>query len=72
MPAYVDVDVQDAAGFEEYRKRVPATIEKYGVEGASQGSVMMPGAVNTAPSTRAARSAGFFKASICPGGGARS
>jgi uncharacterized protein (DUF1330 family) len=32
MPAYfiVDVNVQDPAGFEEYRKRVPATIEKYG------------------------------------------
>jgi len=32
MPAYfiVDVNVQDAAGFEEYRKRVPATVEKYG------------------------------------------
>ena len=32
MAAYliVDVDIQDAAGFEEYRKLVPATIEKYG------------------------------------------
>ena len=32
MPAYfiVDVNVQDPAGFEEYRKRVPATVEKYG------------------------------------------
>ena len=32
MPAYfiVDVNVQDSAGFEEYRKRVPATVEKYG------------------------------------------
>ena len=32
MSAYfiVDVNVQDAAGFEEYRKRVPATVEKYG------------------------------------------
>ena len=32
MPAYViaDVSVTDPAGFEEYRKQVPATIEKYG------------------------------------------
>ena len=32
MSAYfiVDVNVHDPAGFEEYRKRVPATIEKYG------------------------------------------
>jgi uncharacterized protein (DUF1330 family) len=32
MPAYfiVDVNVHDPAGFDEYRKRVPATIEKYG------------------------------------------
>ena len=32
MPAYfiVDVDVTDSAGFEEYRKLVPATVEKYG------------------------------------------
>jgi len=32
MPAYfiVDVDVTDTAGFEEYRKLVPATVEKYG------------------------------------------
>ncbi len=32
MAAYfiVDVDVTDAAGFEEYRKLVPATVEKYG------------------------------------------
>ena len=32
MSAYfiVDVNVQDAAGFEEYRKRVPAIVEKYG------------------------------------------
>jgi len=32
MLAYfiVDVDVTDAAGFEEYRKQVPATVERYG------------------------------------------
>lgn len=32
MAAYfiVDVDITDAAGFEEYRKAVPATMEKYG------------------------------------------
>ena len=26
----VDIDIQDVALYEEYRKRVPATIEKYG------------------------------------------
>lgn len=32
MAGYViaDVSVQDAAGFEEYRKLVPATVQKYG------------------------------------------
>jgi uncharacterized protein (DUF1330 family) len=32
MPAYfiVDIEVTDPAGFEEYRKQVPGTIEKYG------------------------------------------
>jgi uncharacterized protein (DUF1330 family) len=32
MPAYfiVDVEVTDPAGFDEYRKLVPATVEKYG------------------------------------------
>lgn len=32
MAAYflVDVDISDAAGFEEYRSLVPAVIEKYG------------------------------------------
>jgi uncharacterized protein (DUF1330 family) len=32
MPAYliVDLHIQDRAVFEEYRKLVPATIEKYG------------------------------------------
>jgi uncharacterized protein (DUF1330 family) len=32
MAAYIlaDVDIKDAAGFEEYRKHVPATVEEYG------------------------------------------
>lgn len=32
MPAYfiVDNEVTDHAGFEEYRKKVPSTVEKYG------------------------------------------
>ena len=32
MPAYflVDLDVTDPAGFDEYRKLVPATIQQYG------------------------------------------
>jgi uncharacterized protein (DUF1330 family) len=32
MAAYyiVEVDVHDPAGFEEYRQKVPATIERYG------------------------------------------
>jgi len=32
MAAYViaDVEITDPAGFEEYRQRVPATLEKYG------------------------------------------
>ena len=32
MAAYViaELDIQDAAGFEEYRRQVPATIERYG------------------------------------------
>jgi uncharacterized protein (DUF1330 family) len=32
MAAYivVDIDVHDAPGLEEYRSRVPATVEKYG------------------------------------------
>ena len=34
MPAYfiVDNEVIDPAGFEEYRKQVPGTVEKYGGE----------------------------------------
>jgi uncharacterized protein (DUF1330 family) len=32
MSAYliVDIDIQDAAGLEEYRRQVPATVTKYG------------------------------------------
>jgi uncharacterized protein (DUF1330 family) len=32
MPAYfiVDIDVTDPTAFEEYRKAVPATVQKYG------------------------------------------
>ena len=32
MAAYfiVEIDIQDPAGFEEYRRQVPATIERYG------------------------------------------
>jgi uncharacterized protein (DUF1330 family) len=32
MPAYfiAELEITDAAGFEDYRKRVPATIEQYG------------------------------------------
>lgn len=32
MAAYfiVDIEIRDPAGFEEYRQRVPATIERYG------------------------------------------
>ena len=32
MPAYLvaDIDIKHTAGFEEYRKLVPATIQKYG------------------------------------------
>jgi len=42
MPAYViaDLDVTDPAGFEEYRKVVPATIEKYGGRYLVRGGTM--------------------------------
>ncbi len=32
MPAYfiVDIDITDPTAFEEYRKAIPATVEKYG------------------------------------------
>jgi len=42
MPAYViaDLDVTDPTGFEEYRKVVPATIEKYGGRYLVRGGAM--------------------------------
>ena len=42
MPAYViaDLDVTDPAGFEEYRKVVPGTIEKYGGRYLVRGGAM--------------------------------
>jgi len=42
MPAYViaDLDVTDPVGFEEYRKVVPATIEKYGGRYLVRGGAM--------------------------------
>jgi uncharacterized protein (DUF1330 family) len=41
MPAYIiaEVEVTDAAGFEEYRKLVPPTIEKYGGRYVVRGGV---------------------------------
>jgi uncharacterized protein (DUF1330 family) len=32
LPAYIvaDIHIKDAAGFDEYRKLVPATLEKHG------------------------------------------
>ncbi|HSE91898.1 MAG TPA: DUF1330 domain-containing protein [Methylomirabilota bacterium] len=42
MPAYVigDIEVTDAAGFEEYRKQVPATVQKYGGRFLVRGGAM--------------------------------
>jgi uncharacterized protein (DUF1330 family) len=42
MPAYfiVDSEVSDPAGFEEYRKQVPATVEKYGGKFLVRGGQM--------------------------------
>ncbi|PYM16580.1 MAG: DUF1330 domain-containing protein [Candidatus Rokuibacteriota bacterium] len=42
MPAYfiVDIDVTDPAAFEEYRKQVPGTIEKYGGKYLVRGGQM--------------------------------
>jgi uncharacterized protein (DUF1330 family) len=39
MPAYmlVDLDVHDAAGFQDYRNRVPALIAKHGGEYLARG-----------------------------------
>ena len=42
MPAYfiVDNEVTDPAGFEEYRKQVPRTVEKYGGKFLVRGGQM--------------------------------
>ncbi len=42
MPAYfiVDDEVTDPAGFEEYRTRVPGTVEKYGGKFLVRGGQM--------------------------------
>jgi len=42
MPAYfiVDNEVTDPAGFEDYRKQVPATVEKYGGKFLVRGGQM--------------------------------
>jgi uncharacterized protein (DUF1330 family) len=42
MPAYfiVDNEVTDPAGFEEYRKQVPGTVEKYGGKFLVRGGQM--------------------------------
>jgi uncharacterized protein (DUF1330 family) len=42
VPAYliVDIEVTDAAAFEEYRKQVPATIQKYGGRFIVRGGAM--------------------------------
>jgi uncharacterized protein (DUF1330 family) len=42
MPAYViaDVEVTDPAGFEEYRKQVPATVAKYGGRFLARGGAL--------------------------------
>ncbi|MBI1847510.1 MAG: DUF1330 domain-containing protein [Candidatus Rokubacteria bacterium] len=44
MPAYLiaEVEVKDAATFEEYRKQVPATIEKYGGRYRVRGGQAVP------------------------------
>ena len=44
MPAYfiVDIEVTDPAGFEEYRKAVPATVEKYGGTFIVRGGKVQP------------------------------
>jgi uncharacterized protein (DUF1330 family) len=42
MPAYViaDVEVTDPAGFEEYRKQVPATVAKHGGRFLARGGAL--------------------------------
>jgi uncharacterized protein (DUF1330 family) len=44
MPAYliVDNEVTDPAGFEEYRKQVPTTVEKYGGKFLVRGGQIQP------------------------------
>ena len=44
MPAYfiVDNEVTDSAGFEEYRKQVPVTVEKYGGRFLVRGGQIQP------------------------------
>jgi uncharacterized protein (DUF1330 family) len=45
MPAYfiVDNEVTDPAGFEEYRKQVPGTVEKYGGKFLVRGGQIQAG-----------------------------
>lgn len=42
MPAYVivDIEVTDAGAFEDYRKQVPATVQKYGGRFLVRGGAM--------------------------------
>ena len=42
MAAYfiVEVDITDPVGFEDYRKRVPATIERYGGRYLARGGTL--------------------------------
>ncbi|MBX7200109.1 MAG: DUF1330 domain-containing protein [Rhodospirillaceae bacterium] len=44
MPAYViaDIDVTDAAQYEEYKKIVPATIAQYGGKYLTRGGATVP------------------------------
>ena len=42
MPAYViaDIEITDPAGYEEYRRRVPATIAQYGGRYLARGGTV--------------------------------
>ena len=44
MPGYViaEVDVTDPTAFEEYRKQVPATVQKYGGKFLTRGGTVHP------------------------------
>jgi uncharacterized protein (DUF1330 family) len=44
MPGYViaEVDVTDPTAFEEYRKQVPATVQKYGGTFLTRGGTVHP------------------------------